>query len=389
MKDYSDYRPPSSQTLLWSAKKLFKRKLEDFGEHVIVDGVETKAIIMTHSNPYNQNKEDRKFLCEEEVLLKRGSLVEYDSGKWLVISDVKCNKVNKYAQIFKCNNLFKLYKNNIIYEIPCIIESSVGLSRMGVEENKDISQIKGNRIGLISKNDITMSIRAGNIIKIGRWNYEVLFPDDIIMPGLIVLDLRIVIEEAPQPNYSIVILNGDNITIPLEELFTLNAKLYDGDIEVENPPLIFESSNEEIATVDEKGVITPISEGNVIITVKLATDETIYSEINLIVQEVVEDEYAANVYGDSIAYLDFNITIYADVYKNGVLDEESGVKWVVTNQDGTLNEYLSIVEQNSRSIILKVASNPNFKGKMVDIKGIYTEDDTVFDIHTVKLSSLF
>ena len=64
-------------------------------------------------------------------------------------------------------------------------------------------------------------------------------------------------------------------------------------------PLIYESSNDEIATV-ENGIITSIAVGECTITVSLESDPTVTANIDLSVEEIVEDLFTVDVYGDQL-----------------------------------------------------------------------------------------
>jgi hypothetical protein len=121
----------------------------------------------------------------------------------------------------------------------------------------------------------------------------------------------------------------------------------------------------------------------------LESDTTVTTDISLLVEEEVEDNFVVDVYGDNEVMLSGTIIIYAKVYNNGEIDENMGVLWTISNLDESTNTYVSIIEQDTHTITLKASSNINYKNKYVDIKGILIDDGSIFDIHTIKLTSLF
>jgi len=360
------------------------------GADVTVGGVSCRALVQYFTNPLNQIKYDRKLHVPIEISIDTGSLIEYEGSKWLVTGSVDNIQAYKSAGIVKCNNTLNLYKNHILYEIPIIIDSNIRLYDMGVTDNKYLTQIKGERVGLVPNNANTSLIEINDKYKIGKWNYEIMGLDDIIMPGLFILDLRLVLEQAPTPSYTLNILNGDNLLLTLGETLQLDVQVLDGTTIISpTPSIIYTSSNTLIATVSATGLITSLIEGDVIISAKLSSDLTVLDTLNLTIQEVVADNYFVDVYGDSSIVLSDTKTINAKVYNNGVEDITKGVNWTVTNEDGSVLEYLSIDSQDSNSITLTATSNSIYKNKNVVIKGTFTEDALVFDEHIIKIMSLF
>jgi len=177
------------------------------GADVTVDGVNCRGLVQCFTNPLNQAKYDRELHVPININMYTGSIIDYDNKKWLVTSAVDNLKAYKSAGIVKTNNFLNLYKSGILYQIPCIFSSDVRLTNMGLADNQYLSQLKGERVAFIPNDGIGSLIEVGDKFKIGKWNYECIFPDDLIMPGLLVLDLRLILEEqevpTTQPEYFI------------------------------------------------------------------------------------------------------------------------------------------------------------------------------------------
>jgi len=350
----------------------------------------TGVQIVDDTSTINQvNQNDKIILMQPGDVLSAGYIINYLDKKWLCVACELFNNIYYKGKITKCNNTLTLNQSGILYQVPCCVESAVRLYQLGVEENKYLTEASTNIVVRVSNNDITQKIRRGDKYKLSTQTYEVIDKNDDIEPGLIVLKMEFCAEQQVLPTYTINILNGNDLSIIVGNTLTLNAEvLADDNIISPTPPLIYESSNDEIATV-ENGIITSVAVGECIITVSLESNPTVTVNIDLSVEEIVEDLFTVDVYGDSTVVLSDNITLEALVYNNGVVDETKGVNWTLSNDDGSSNVYLTIASQDSNSITLTATSDSSYKNKYVTVKGAYTKDGSIFDTHQVKIISLF
>ncbi len=144
MEDFRDYRPSVYKHLYWSASKIFEQQLQQNGVDVLIDGVQDRVLIAYHTNPLNEDKEDRKLKCRLSCLIDRGSIVEWKGSAWLVITQVKDHDVYKECKIYQCNQTLNIQvgaeekiidydplgrpitkKTPIIYTTPCIASTKL------------------------------------------------------------------------------------------------------------------------------------------------------------------------------------------------------------------------------------------------------------------------
>lgn len=393
MRDFSNYRPPSSDILVWSGIKTFEKQLEVDGDDVLVDGVSVRAIILTHTNPYNENKEDRKFLCPLDVNINKGSIVDYDNGKWMVITDVDANNSYKFAKIFECNNTLTFYKNRILYKLPCIISAIGNSLGMSTDENKYVTDISDVIMVRVPDNEISRLIEVNDIFKIGKKNYKITNDSDIIEAGLLIFKMQVTLEEPETHVFTLNITNGETVSVQESSSIQINTDVYDNGLLISpTPALIFTSSNTSICTVSSTGLVTGLLSGTATIIVSLASDNTIQDVISIEVTALPQENYTVDVYGVTTVKLNSTITLNADVLNNGIVDVTKGVTWVITNQDGTsisTNPYVTIVSQTANSITLKATNNSSYVNKYVVVKGVFTEDSMVYDEHILQIRNVF
>ena len=359
------------------------------GKSAIVDGVVEEIVVQNHTNMLNQLRYDKKIFCDMNSLVHTGSLVQFDNKTWLVATKVFDNLAYKTSSVLECNNIINIYKKNILYQTPCIIESGIRLFQLGTESTKYIETPSSTIVCRLPNNEITRLIKRSEVYKIGLQNYLVKDFNDVIENGLIILKLEYSEESQLEYNYAIQILNGDNIDIQKDTTLQLNVNVYNNDQLISpTPNITYISSDTEIATVNSTGLITTLQEGNVTITAKLTNDLTVLDTIELTIQEEIEDDFVVDIYGESQVVLSDTITINSKIYNNGVEDENKGVVWVLSNDDGSESIYLSVLSSTIHSITLQASSNANYKNKYVTIKGTLI-DGVVYDEHVIKLVSLF
>lgn len=193
MRDFRDYRPPAKDNHLWSAKKIFAEQLQDNGEDILVDGVPVRALITTYTNPLNENKEDRRLRCLDNVEIKKGSYVEYEDNTWMVFTKPKLeSKVYKLCKILECNDVLTFQDKETLEIItkPCIL-----LDKSSVYND-------GLKTGVITLQDDQIAIKVPFHPKIAEFPikkrfifqhsvvYELTQVDILTQKGLITLTMK-------------------------------------------------------------------------------------------------------------------------------------------------------------------------------------------------------
>jgi hypothetical protein len=147
-----------------------------------------------------QNENYQKIIFRTpDYVVSVGDIFEFDNAKW-ICTDISSTVVSKSCTVTKANNEIKVYKNSILYKVPCIVEDAIRLYSMGIDTNKYIVEPNTNVVVRVANNAITSLIARNDIYRIGANNYKVIDISDIINPGLIVLKLNWTAEEQVLPN---------------------------------------------------------------------------------------------------------------------------------------------------------------------------------------------
>ena len=114
-----------------------RRYYSNEGAKVIINDVEEQVIIQDHSNPINEDKEDKQMLIPMESLAECGDYVIDRNETWMIISRINIvDDAYKSCQIYRCNWILK-FQNEIgdILSYPCIdttIYTTIGTTELQV-----------------------------------------------------------------------------------------------------------------------------------------------------------------------------------------------------------------------------------------------------------------
>ena len=249
-----------------------------------------------------------------------GDVVVYDDLIYLVITIDKDNSVQTKGQIELCNNTLSILKDNILHHVPCIIESNVRFQDLRVQETRFIVTPDDKITARIPNNEITKDISRNLIFKLSDYdNYKIISVNRVIEPGLIILKMEYSIENSEEHNFTVNILNGSSINVHHNSTLKLNVNVYDNGILLPSElPIVYSSSNNQICTVDNTGLITAVGLGRCDIT---ASINGVSDTINVLVIEAFVNNYTYSLYSNSLPDTEIKInqtkTYTARKYNNG------------------------------------------------------------------------
>lgn len=378
-------------------KEYFLRYIKMEGKQIIINNSTiTRAIFREIKD---NNSKDSKYMFVEEGLVIQGDVVTYNGVNYMVT--LKNENINEiYSQYIvtriKYNNVKFNFQGEVV-KVPVLIETG----QQGIEKTQSISIIDGKIKLIIQENESNNRIKEdlrfivmGYVWKViaktkedeglvyiyaekdifntqyddkeneiaDRWRYETNHKYDMTVEPMAVL-----LNEGDTTQLNVTVTDTvNNITTPIE-----------------NPTIIYSSSDEAIATVNETGLVTGILEGINTITVTFIGDGVELSkDINVtIVKEEITHTYSISG-GDSITW-----TVTA-TYK--VLDENGQTatdKFLFNISYGTnptnlatltvVDDQTCKIQANSNQlkgdIVLQATSLSTYAviEKVINIKGFY------------------
>lgn len=273
----------------------------------------------------NMEDEDLIFLSENEnvaTIAPGGLITAIGSGETTITITSQDGEVQASCAVYV------VLKEIIVQELTTTPETliageegqiNVTISAEGFEneEQLDISIIKneedvtgsfvieGNEI---QSNEVNLILIPNTeLVTSGEYTILVSYDGKVIENENIENQTRNFVIEANKPVLGLVV-DIESVKMQVGETKKIQVTITPED--ANNQKLIWYSDNEEVATVNEEGMITSIANGTAIITVISDENSTIKATINVKVQELVEtEEYLINKDEQTISRIPENTTV--------------------------------------------------------------------------------
>jgi peptidoglycan hydrolase-like protein with peptidoglycan-binding domain len=341
---------------------------------------------------FNDSNKDNKILqVTLETPFNIGIVFEWGIEKWLITS-IEKNVIptHKTFKITQCTSVLSFYKPTISptpIQIPYIVESGARSSDLGIDENKYIIQPSGEITIKVSNNDITKYIERNDIYKLSEFdNYEVIDIDRVKEVGLLIIKLKWCAEQQEAHIFTLTITNGETVDIQEGSTLQLNVQVDDNGTPISpTPDLTYTSSNPLVCTVDSSGLVTALDIiDDCVITVKLASDNTIFDTITVNVTALPQTNYSYSLSSVSLPDSEIKInqtkTYIAQKYNNGVAIAQS---FTFSVAGDTTSYQLVVIDGNSctvkalkssGTITLKATDNSDISKvveKLITLKNVF------------------
>jgi len=337
MKNYNNYYPSPYEKIKNDSLLLTAKQIEIDGEIYKVDGKEYPLIVEHHSNPLTEVKEERKVICSIDVPIHWGSIIEdlTLNEMYIVISDIDVhNNVYKETKMQKANKNIKWQdETGKLCECPAI-SKDFSLYTDGIQEGKQNTKLDTKVNITVPLNKDTLKLDVGKRIILTRRVYEITSPNDFeftnsdMTAGIIKITMTVT-EGNSKDDFEAGIADNVPHIYTLEAIDVLSLKngdnnqlnviVKDNDVIVENPQLIYTSSDTNIVTVSATGLITAIASGTAIITVAYKNTN---KKINVTVEDEVKNNFTYSLVGDmqpDTSIKASSYTVYtAKKFNNGV-----------------------------------------------------------------------
>ncbi|GAA0366848.1 Ig-like domain-containing protein [Bacillus horti] len=367
----------------------FNNLLQMAGKDILINNTPARAIITNPKLNVIIDYDDRYISTLSPI--KRGDVIDYIDNKYFVITETVSPRHSKYKSIIRnCNYSIKFVLNGQLHEGLSIIESRT----FDVDNGQYITMPTGKILVTHQQNEITDNIeRDQRFIKMGS-PWKVVGVDkskkglirltcdvDVFVPGD---DIENEIANADRLVTYNVYFTSDNISMILGATLQLNVVVTaNGQIVSEN--VLFESSDELIASVGTNGLVTAHEEGNVSITARLQRDPRVYDVIQINVEEIVEDDYSIHINGSDSIRQGQTLTYAATVYNNAQeVTEPVTFALFADNQSSTTTSAV-ITSQNANSCSIRNDSNSGY----VQLRATLNSDNSIVAWKRIQLRGVF
>lgn len=306
----------------------------------------------------------------DHSLISTGDVVDFENKyskekqTYLFISDIETRKGYDIGFMQRTNCTLKwLNSNGDICLSPCIVEDATKYSD-GIYDNNKI-KVGDTRIQVtFPKNEDTKEFDIGKRFVFDKKHAYEISDNKVTSPkGLLLitmiqtqinkatddLDKLIADYKGKAHQYSIKILNKTTI-LSQDKTLKLQVEVYDRNKKVDTDEIIYSTSDESIATVDENGLITGVSEGNVTISVQFKDIKETF-DLQVIKQEI--DNYSCKIEGEDCAFLGSNEDYLVRFYHNGQ-EIKSIATWSITDENNKETNYAKVISTTNTTCTIKV-----------------------------------
>lgn len=238
-----------------------------FYQHLIAfQGIEGKIndtdcrFLVTENDDSKENEFDLKNIITDKSL-KQGDYITIDSIIYMVIDSQKIIDSVYIKGTFR--EVLKVTLESTLQDVYAIVDKVKGI----YNEGQQLVEVHDQYNFIIPKSQCqyTSISTQNNLIVYSGGSYDAISIDDS-KEGILIITGRFNSVHNPH-NYAIK-LSETTKTLVETEIYTIVASTTDNGIIVENPNIIYTSSDESIATVNN-GVVTAVTRGNCIITATL------------------------------------------------------------------------------------------------------------------------
>lgn len=259
----------------------------------------------------------------DKPILQEGDYVIYDYYENGIKSTFLCvalDSNNSYEQIGKirlCTNEIRFINDDgLLIRVPCVFDNKInseknislynmkfinGITTIYTQVNDDSKQLKPNqRLLFGAPGNWTafkvVSVGVNNFMNTVYWDNDSARVLEITMEAAYVNeDMDDIVNGVADANVFHLYLPSKNINLIVGDKIVSKYTLVKNGTSQSDKPVIWESNNQSVASVDEYGNIYAIEDGNCVITVKMRDNEYISAFMDVSVSKSREPSYSVVV----------------------------------------------------------------------------------------------
>lgn len=363
--------------------------LSQMGSNVIINEASTpiKAII-TNTN-LDQNYDDKKISSLSS--LQRGDIVDYAGQRFMIISEESTKRYNKFKGIMR------LLPHTIIINSQCrfyALDCYITVGNLGVTSGQVISIADGTIQVHFSNRIHEFKVKLDDRFFVNGQVFKVTGIDDFSREGIVNLTCEkdsidtvnddVVNGVAGGKACKVDITDGDAISVFEGMTYQLIYTSTNGS------PVVFRSSDENVATVDTQGLVTGVSIGQATISIENATNAHISDLVTVNVESVPESFSLTIKCTASTPYeIKKNLTkeYYIEVMEGTNIVTGEPVTWELFGDDQVSPTTLAVfTSQSGTGCIVK---NNNVTSGYVQLKAYLVSDPSIVAWNRMQMKGLY
>lgn len=297
--------------------------------------------------------------------IAQGQMIKYNNNYYIVLNrETVENDVYKKSDLLQVNTeIYTIAKasNSEGYELY-IKAYAQDITSVGLTGNSKISVVGGNLELITEDNTDSRNLSIGSTFTAlgGSWKIVNLY----YKSGLCYIYVERYTPTATTPTYALSITANDTYNVDETGMFTATATVSDNAVTttILNPTITWTSSDENIATITNDGMITAIAEGTVTITATWV-EHGITATREITVKSNVVITYTA-----AITPTSKNIRTNSGYTFTGAFTDSTGATapltavWSLTYEDSFMAPLVTLANQTDTSVRVNVANKDDLIG---------------------------
>jgi hypothetical protein len=287
-----------------------------------------------------------------------GYLYLWNNEYWLTIqNDYQLGGIYDRGVILRCYSSIKWLDENGDIRSSWFCMQSNSTSSFGIEDGRVLILPNERRELTIQDTIYTRKIeknkrfivdgRAWRVIGVNRLIDGIItltLEENLINKDLDNVELGIADYYNNISDYSVTILNGENVTISTDQTLQLNVQAKNNDRIIESPVLVYSIDFDDVSTVSTTGLVTPLRSGIVIIDV-VFKGQTASIQVNI--TDVVTQNYTCEIVGKDEITVGKSQSYVINFYDNGVEYTDESVISLKSDDGVSVTTLASISAQDS------------------------------------------
>jgi len=377
-----------------NASTLYTIKEEvTFGEQDYEDIVVRLNHIIKSQTSVNNSEDFKKIIfSDNDKIVGSGYKYQFNGYTWLTTAHDAFKYPTNAVAVRRCNHNLKWYNDEgKLIEEPCIVDYFKFSKVAGINESKVMILPDNQRMLIMQKNNRTDALNYSKRFIFNRMAWKIIDYDRTNEEGLILITVlkdfydaskddmenEIAVNKDPKSVYTISILNG-NIETDIGGTIQLSTEVKIDGVISSGDSITYSSSDDNIATVSETGLVTGIANGSVTITAGLTNNMGINDSINSTIKVAPANNIIEEIIGDDDISVELTESYSIYKYVNGVAQADT-FTFVISNSSVSMSNItgntvlLTGINRNNSTVILTATNNitSDVINKTINISGLW------------------
>lgn len=364
-----------------SDTKDYTYMLKSLGADVTKNGEPIRALVTL--TELEQKNDDRRI--SSLAPLSRGDLINYEGRNYMMISEIATTRYNKYKGVMR------LLSSSIIFNQDCVYKTAqcyIEVEGFSVQSGGVISTARGSIDVHMSDNELAKSIKIGNrFIKYGQ-AFKVVGIDRLSRPGMAIITADKDAISTANDDLVNDIAGGLTCSVRIRNIKPINI-LQGNTVQLSlstDQPVTYTTSDPNIVTVSNTGLITGKGEGTAIVTVARVSNPDLYDTVQVNITLPDKFTIISTSSTTSLEY-DKTATITNKVLKNSIEVPDAVTHSLVYADKQTVvpSTVATLTTSSNRSVIVR---NVNKTGVLesIFVKVTLNSDPTVVEYVPISLA---